>query len=113
VSYASWWSPRHTKRNSKSKVPAGDVMIRTREGAFLLVKCDEDVARELYSGIEECEYYIHTQQYRILVASRTFLLVVSVLLGNCNFIMQAAIGVSYSYLKGAFWGYSLIKKHKF
>jgi hypothetical protein len=114
VGYASWWSPRLTKRISKAKVPAGDVIIRTREGAFLLVKCNEDVARELYTGTEECEYYCHTQRYRILVGFGTFLLMVSVvLLGNCNFTMQAAIGVTYICLNGAFWGSSLIKKDRF
>jgi hypothetical protein len=102
VGYASWWSPRLTKRISKAKVPAGDVIIRTREGAFLLVKCNEDVARELYTGTEECEYYCHTQRYRILVGLGTFLLMVSVvLLGNCNFTMQAAIGTTYSTYQGS------------
>jgi hypothetical protein len=114
VGYASWWSPVLMKRTFKSKVPAGDVIIRTREGAFLLVKCDEDVARELYTGTEECQYYVQTQQYRMLVGFGTFLLMVSVvLLGNCNFTMQAAIGLSYIVLNGAFWGSSLIKKSRF
>ena len=114
VGYASWWSPVLMKRAFKSKVPAGDVIIRTREGAFLLVKCNEDVARELYTGTEECEYYVGTQQYRILVGIGTFLLMVSVvLLGNCNFDMQAAIGGSYIVLNGAFWGSSLIDKGRF
>lgn len=114
VGYASWWSPVLMKRTFKSKVPAGDVIIRTREGAFLLVKCDEDVARELYTGTEECQYYVKTQQYRILVGFGTALLMISVvLLGNCNFTMQAAIGLSYIVLNGAFWGSSLIRKGRF
>jgi hypothetical protein len=114
VGYASWWSPVLMKRTFKSKVPAGDVIIRTREGAFLLVQCDEDVARELYTGTEECQYYVQTQQYRMLVGFGTFLLMVSVvLLGNCNFTMQAAIGLSYIVLNGAFWGSSLITKSRF
>lgn len=83
------------KRNFKSKVPAGDVILRTREGAFVLVVCDEDVARELYTGTEECQYYVNTQVYRLLVGLGTFLLMVSVvLLGNCSFPMQAAVGQS-------------------
>jgi hypothetical protein len=114
VGYASWWSPVLMKRTFKSKVPAGDVIIRNREGAFLLVKCNEDVTRELYIGTEECQYYVGTQLYRILVGIGTFLLMVSVvLLGNCNFAMQAAIGASYIVLNGAFWGSSLINKHSF
>ncbi len=114
VGYASWWQPVLMKRNFKSKVPDGDVIIRTREGAFLLVRCDEEVARELYTGTEECNYYAPTQLYRILVAIGTFLLMVSVvLLGNCNFAMQAAIGTSYIVLNGAFWAASLLDKGKF
>ena len=114
VGYASWWSPILTERISRSKVPPGDVMIRTREGAFLLVKCDEDVARELYTGTEECHYYVKTKAYRFLVALGTFLLMISVvLLGNCDFTMQAAIGVSYIVLNGAYWAASLIDKGMF
>jgi hypothetical protein len=114
VGYASWWQPVLMKRLMNSKVPAGDVIIRTREGAFLLVKCDEDVARELYTGTDECQYYVGTQKYRILVGFGTFLLMVSVvLLGNCNFNMQAAIGLSYIILNGTYWGASLIPKKAF
>ena len=114
VGYASWWSPVLTERISRSRVPPGDVVIRTREGAFLLVRCNENVARELYTGTEECHYYVHKKAYRALVAVGTFLLMVSVvLLGNCHFTMQAAIGVSYIVLNGAFWAASLINKGKF
>ncbi|KAJ4293850.1 hypothetical protein N0V88_005364 [Collariella sp. IMI 366227] len=56
VCYASWWRPLLMNRRTTNKVPRGDVVIRTREGAFLLVKCTEEVARELYSGTEECRY---------------------------------------------------------
>ncbi|TVY83643.1 hypothetical protein LSUE1_G002597 [Lachnellula suecica] len=114
VGYASWWSPVLTKRVFTAKVPAGDVAIRTREGAFILVKCNENVARELYTGTEECDYYVKPRAYRFLVGLGTFLLMVSVvLLGNCGFTMQAAIGVSYICLNGLFWGTSLLKKDKF
>lgn len=89
-------------------------MIRTREGAFLLVICDENVARELYFGTEECRYKVPTQSYRVLVGLGTFMLMVSVvLLGNCDFDMQAAIASSYMLLNGAFWAVSLIKKGHF
>lgn len=114
VGYASWWSPKLTQRVMTQRVPPGDVAIRTREGAFVLVKCDENVARELYTGTEECDYHIKTKTYRVLVGLGTFLLMVSVvLLGNCTFTMQAAIGVSYICLNGAFWATSLINKRQF
>lgn len=112
VGFASWWQPVLMNRTFKAKVPPGDVVIRTREGAFLLVRCDEDVARELYTGTEGCQYYVEKiLPYRILVGLGTFLLMVSVvLLGNCGFTMQASIGLSYIVLNGIYWGMSLIKK---
>lgn len=52
--------------------------------------------------------------YRTLVGIGTFLLMVSVvLLGNCNFPQQAAIGASYIILNGLFWGAALIPKQNF
>ncbi|EKD20369.1 hypothetical protein MBM_01051 [Drepanopeziza brunnea f. sp. 'multigermtubi' MB_m1] len=109
VGYASWWQPVLMKRSFKSRVPDGDVVIRTREGAFLLVRCNEDVARELYTGTEECQYHVGTRMYRMYVGFGTFLLMASVvLMGNCEFAMQAAIGLSYIILNGLFWAASLI-----
>ncbi|TAQ88031.1 hypothetical protein B7494_g3641 [Chlorociboria aeruginascens] len=114
VGYASWWTPALTVRNFQSRVPGGDVVIRTREGAFIVVKCNEEVARELYTGTEECIYYVKTEHYRILVGIGTFLLMISVvLLGNCGFTMQAAVGSSYIVLNGAFWATSLLNKRLF
>ncbi|KAF7874929.1 hypothetical protein EAF04_002103 [Stromatinia cepivora] len=114
VGYASCWSPALMNRNNNSKVPLGDVVIRTREGAFVVVRCDEEVARELYNGTEECQYYVATDPYRVLVGFGTFLLMVSVvLLGNCDFQMQISIGASYIVLNGAFWGVALMNKGRF
>lgn len=115
VGYASLWSPQLMKRTSGAYVPPGDVVIRTREGAFVVVKCDENVARELYTGTEECMYMIqNVRVYRALVGVATFLLMVSVvLLGNCNFNQQAAIGGSYIVLNGLYWGASLVPKGNF
>jgi hypothetical protein len=114
VGYGSWWSPILKQRVFDGYVPPGDVVIRTREGAFIVVKCDEEVARELYTGTEECHYWAKTKTYRVLVGMGTFLLMVSVvLLGNCDFPMQAAIGGSYIALNGAFWLVSLLGKDSF
>jgi len=86
----------------------------TREGAFLIVECDENVARELYTGTEQCVYKLGTQPYRLLVGFGTFLLMVSVvLLGNCGFNMQAAIASAYITINGLFWGVSVIDKSHF
>jgi hypothetical protein len=109
VGFASWWSPVLKTRDFRSRVPPGDTIIRTREGAFLLVICNEEVARELYTTPEEFKYYVTPGPYRVLVGFGTLLLMVSVvLLGNCNFKMQAAIGASYMALNGMYWAASLV-----
>lgn len=58
VGYASSWRPTLTKRTFQDKVPPGDVVVLQKEGAFLFVKCNEAVARELYSGPDVCDYYV-------------------------------------------------------
>ncbi|KAJ2967476.1 hypothetical protein NUW58_g10444 [Xylaria curta] len=114
VGWASWWRPILMNRSHTNKVPAGDVIIRTREGAFLLVKCTEEVARELYSGTEECEYHVGGRAYRVLMGLGTFLLMASViLLGNCKWSSQIFIGASYIVLNGLYWTMGLLPKRLF
>lgn len=114
VGAASWWRPLLMKRRSTSKVPDGDVVIRTREGAFLLVECTENVARELYAGTEECEYRVGSQAYKVLMGLGTFLLMVSViLLGNCKWNSQIFIGAAYISLNGMYWIMGLLPRRYF
>ncbi|KAI5865971.1 hypothetical protein GGS23DRAFT_362890 [Durotheca rogersii] len=114
VGWASWWKPLLMIRSHTNKVPAGDVIIRTREGAFLLVKCTEDVARELYSGTEECEYHVSGNAYRVLMGAGTCLLMVSViLLGNCKWNIQIFVGAAYIVLNGLYWAMGLLPKRLF
>lgn len=81
VGLASWWQPALMPRTANSQVPKGSVVIRTREGSFIVVKCDEYVSRELYTGTEECDYFIKNRNfYRALVGLGTFLLMISVVL---------------------------------
>ncbi|KAI0026048.1 hypothetical protein F4780DRAFT_4621 [Xylariomycetidae sp. FL0641] len=114
VGWASWWRPILMNRSHTNKVPEGDVIIRTREGAFLLIKCTEEVARELYSGTEECEYRVGAVGYRILMGLGTLLLMVSViLLGNCKWNTQIFIGASYILLNGLYWTMGLLPRRYF
>lgn len=111
VGYASFWSPILMRRQHNNKVPQGDVMIRTREGAFILIRCTEDVARELYSGTEECKYYVGERAYRLLMALGTTLLMLSVVLfGNCTWNSQIFIGGSYIVLNGLYWALGMIPR---
>ncbi|KAM6532890.1 hypothetical protein FALCPG4_005935 [Fusarium falciforme] len=109
VGYASFWHPILMNRKHTNEVPRGDVMIRTREGAFILIKCTEEVARELYSGTEECHYHVGDRSYRLLMALGTTLLMLSVvLLGNCTWNSQIFIGGSYIVLNGLYWGLGML-----
>ncbi|KAK0641031.1 hypothetical protein B0T16DRAFT_335349 [Cercophora newfieldiana] len=106
--YASWWRPLLMHRPTKNKVPQGDVMIRTREGAFLLIRCQEEVARELYTAREECQY-VETKYHRVYMGVGMVLLMVAVvLLGNCGWWSQVLVGGAYIVLNGVYWVMGLI-----
>lgn len=116
VGYASWWKPRLMARppHPDVAVPPGDMIIRTREGAFVLVKCTEDVTRELYGAGAECEYRVGGRAYRSLMAVGTALLMVGVvLLGNVKFNAQALIAGSYIVLNGAYWLLGMLPRRYF
>ena len=85
VGYASWWEPILMNLNHANELPPGDIVIRTREGAFVYVKCHEGVTRELFAGTEECKYRVGDNTHRLLMGLGTIMLMVSVvLLGNCS-----------------------------
>ncbi|KAK8069023.1 hypothetical protein PG994_005639 [Apiospora phragmitis] len=114
VGVASWWKPVLMKRSHTNIVPKGDVVIRTREGAFILIECTEEVARELYAGTEECNYRVGPKTYQVLMGIGTFLLMVSViLLGNCKWVTQVMIGASYVVLNGLYWIMGLLPRRYF
>lgn len=113
IGYASWWQPQlmSTQGAENRKLPAGDIMIRTREGAFIYIKCDESVARELFSGTEECKYHVSSRFHDALMAAGTMILMLSVvLLGNCKWNSQIFIGASYIVLNGFYWGIGMLPK---
>lgn len=110
VGWASYWHPLLTERIYRSDVPPGDIVIRTRNGAFVIVHCTEEVARELYVGAEDCEYVLGTRPAQVLVGTGTILLMIGVVLvGNCTFEMQLALGASYIALNGLYWIAALLK----
>lgn len=117
VGYASWWKPQLTARPARgasATPPPGNMMIRTRGGAFVLVRCREEVARELYTGAEECEYHVGATPYRYYMAAGTALLMVGVvLLGNTGFDAQALVAGSYIVLNGAYWLLGMLPRRHF
>ncbi|KAH8773478.1 hypothetical protein F5883DRAFT_25378 [Diaporthe sp. PMI_573] len=111
VGYASWWRPVLMVRARRDKVTAGDIVIRTQQGGFILVRCSDEVARELYAGTAECEYHVGDRAHKLLMALGTAVLMVSiVLLGNVGFEGQTMVGASYIVLNGAYWLASMVPK---
>lgn len=112
--FASRWRPKLMKRTFSNKVPRGDTLLRTREGAIILVRCTEELARELYFGTEECVYVVGERLYRLLMIVATALLMVSVaLLGNCTWNSKVLIGVSYVVLNGLYWALGMLPQSAF
>ncbi len=50
--FAALWRPLllDNAQRLTTTAPRGDIVIRTREGAFLVIKCTQEVSRELYAG---------------------------------------------------------------
>lgn len=86
-------------------MPRGDVVIRYPKGSFLVVRCEEDVARELYFAPETIEYLLtHGPAYRILSLVGTVMLMGGVIcLANAQIETQIAWAASYMLLGAAYW----------
>ncbi|KAL8662771.1 MAG: hypothetical protein Q9202_004463 [Teloschistes flavicans] len=98
------WSLKLKKRTSKRKVPPSDVVIYYPNGSLLIVKCTEEIARELYWHPEECEYMVGPLIYRILSLSGTLILMFGVIcLGNATLELQLGFAASYIILNAAYW----------
>ena len=109
IGIASYWKPRLSSRPGKVPVPPGDVVIRTESGAFLIVRCSEEIARELYTGAENGDYLVNDQWAKGLLGCSTLLVIASVIfLGNCSWTMQVVIAVIYVTLNALYWVASLL-----
>jgi hypothetical protein len=100
------WTLQLPRRKVKTgKVPRGDVVIRYPKGSFLVVRCDEDVARELYFAPAEIDYLLkHAPIYRLLSLVGTMMLMGGVIcLANAQIQVQIAWAGSYMVLGSAYW----------
>ncbi|KAH7377804.1 hypothetical protein BKA66DRAFT_571833 [Pyrenochaeta sp. MPI-SDFR-AT-0127] len=106
IGYGNKWTLQLPRRKVKgAKVPRGDVVIRYPKGSFLIVRCDEDVARELYFAPESIQYLLtHGPAYRILSLVGTMMLMGGVIcLANAQIQVQIAWAGSYMLLGSAYW----------
>ncbi|KAJ5396512.1 hypothetical protein N7509_004625 [Penicillium cosmopolitanum] len=103
------WRPSLSVRTVKGKVADGDVVIRTRSGAFVCVKCTEEVARELYAGTEACDYVFNGRYHQVLLATSTVLLMAAIIFfSNTGWKIQIAVGLAYIILNLAYWAMALL-----
>ncbi|KAF2659626.1 hypothetical protein K491DRAFT_590657 [Lophiostoma macrostomum CBS 122681] len=105
IGWGNKWTLRLPVRVSDAQVPQGDVVIRYPKGSFLVVHCDEFVARELYFAPETIEYMLeHGPAYRILSLVGTMMLMGGVIcLANAQIELQIAWAASYMLLGSSYW----------
>ncbi|OXV09649.1 hypothetical protein Egran_02583 [Elaphomyces granulatus] len=114
VGIASYWTPMLARRSTRALIIEGDLVIRVRQGAFIIIQCTEEVAREIFTGPEACLYLTGSAFSTLLVWIATILVMTSIVLfGNCNWTMQAVIMVIYSLLNGLYCGVLLLPKRWF
>ncbi|KAK5131073.1 hypothetical protein LTR08_001359 [Meristemomyces frigidus] len=99
------WSLRLPRRPQGTEPPVGDVVIRYPNGSYLIVKCDEDVARELYFAPEEIEYSVKSRAaYRMISLVGTLMLMLGVIaLANARLELQFAWAGAYIIINAAQW----------
>ena len=106
------WSCEDTSQsNMSTDAPDGDVVIRARNGAFVIVKCSELLSRALYFAPNDRKFLIDLWTGRATggVVGGLTLIVAIVLFGNCTWTMQAALAVVYTILNVAYWSATLVK----
>ncbi|KAI4114306.1 MAG: hypothetical protein LQ345_004890 [Seirophora villosa] len=104
VGIGSQWRLVLPERTATRNVPCSDVVIVYPHGAFLVIKCDEEVARSLYWAPEECQYYRSTRSYRLISLIGTLILMFGVIcLGNAGLNVQLGFAASYIILNAAYW----------
>lgn len=106
LGYASYWQRTLGTRRTSRGTPKCDTVLHTHTGAFIVVRCNHDVASELYWQTDECRYSSSSRAARLLggVVGGLMVLVAVVLFANCSsWAMQAAIGTSYALLNVVYW----------
>lgn len=85
--------------------PAGDTVIRYPNGSYLVVRCEEEIARELYFAPEEIDYKIKSPAiYRMISLLGTIVLMLGIIaLANAKLQLQFAWAGAYVIINAAHW----------
>jgi len=87
----------------RTKIPDGDVVIYYPSGAFLIVQCEDHVAR-LYFAAERCKYFLTGRIYQATALVGTLLLMFGMItLGNATVKLQACFAAAYIILNALYW----------
>lgn len=74
---AAWrWSPSVVPRPQGPDIPPGDVVLCTANGSFIVVRCDDFVARQLYLGRSRAWYVLDEGIAQAMTGLATILLMV-------------------------------------
>ncbi|KAK6431571.1 hypothetical protein LTR95_012266 [Oleoguttula sp. CCFEE 5521] len=105
VGFSNKWTLELPKRPQGSEKEEGDVVIRYPNGSYLIVKCDEDVARELFFAPEEIHYEISSATiYRLISLLGTLMLMLGIVfLANAKLQLQFCWAGAYIILNAAHW----------
>ncbi|RDI87903.1 Ribosome assembly protein [Venturia inaequalis] len=99
------WTLKLPTRKATKSTPEGDVVIRYPKGNFVVVRCTEDVARELFFAPENIKYLVEQPwKYRMIALVGTIILMFGVIfLGNAGTNVQVAWAVSFMVLNAGYW----------
>lgn len=105
---ANHWKPRLPNRSaprSSDDLPKGDVVIRSEQGSFLVVHCEDTIARKLYFNQEDCEYSMSASAATAMggFAGGFGIIVAVILFTNCSWPIQVATAIAYAILNLAYW----------
>ncbi|KAL8926352.1 MAG: hypothetical protein Q9172_001803 [Xanthocarpia lactea] len=104
VGIGNRWSLQLQKRVAERNIPCADVVLFYPNGSFLIIKCDENVARQLYWHPEKCKYMVGDTAYRAISLCGTLILMFGVIcLGNATIDLQVGFAASYIILNAAYW----------
>ena len=116
TSLACWsgrWCPVLTTRGETAPVPDGDLVLRTRDGAFVVVHCDDKITRELYTCTDCCRYRVDGRLLHCCLGLSTVLLMASIIFfSNCGWTMQTAIGIAYIIINIVYWAIPIVQENR-
>ena len=106
VGLSNKWELRLPRKyTGRAKLPPGDVVIKFPNKSFLVVFCEEEVARELFWAVEEIEYHIqNATAYRMISLFGTLMLMLGVImLANAKLPLKFCWTGAYLLLNAAHW----------